>query len=416
MPVPEALVARILAGVPLDAAEIEAVPEPFRSIARRVVGANGNGPHEFDKVLNELLPEVERAQFKQAVFSVDPYSGTCITGLSEAAAVYAAQFKKLADALAPRPRLPNIVEGILQPRSLSIWYGSPGSLKSNLLLDLCFSVAMGRPWLPDLPGAGPRRGFAVKPSPALWIDSDNGVEVLTERLAAFARGYQAPEDTPIYWLTFPNPPIAAAKGLPGLTDYALSVRAGVIVIDNLLRVAGVRDENSSEIDAAMLSLRKLAEVSGAAVCLIHHKRKDSLGREGDSLRGHSSIEGGVDSALLIKREDGSSAVIVKPTKSRRKPPETFGALWTFELADDGQSLHEARFWRSDPKDPEAEASAEVRRRILEALKNGPINQGELAAVVGGAKARVIAEANALIMEGAVKRNKGKNNATIYQLL
>ena len=256
----------------------------------------------------------------------------------------------------------------------------------------------------------------MKPSPALWIDSDNGVEVLTERLAAFARGYQAPEDTPIYWLTFPNPPIAAAKGLPGLTDYALSVKAGVIVIDNLLRVAGVRDENSSEIDAAMLSLRKLAEVSGAAVCLIHHKRKDSLGREGDSLRGHSSIEGGIDSALLIKREEGSDAVIVKRTKSRRKPPETFGALWTFELADDGQSLHEARFWRSDPKDPEAEASAEVRRRILEALKNGPINQGELAAVVGGAKARVIAEANALIVEGAVKRDKGKNNATIYQLL
>jgi len=258
MPIPEALIARILAGVSVDAAEIEAVPEPFRSIARRIVGANGNGPHEFDKALNELLPEAERAPFKQAVFAVDPYAETCIAGLSEAAAVYAAQFKKLADALAPRPRLPNIVEGLLQPRSLSIWYGSPGSLKSNLLLDLCFSVAMGRPWLPDLPGSGLRRGFAVKPSPALWIDSDNGVEVLTERLAAFARGYQAPDDTPIYWLTFPNPPIAAAKGLPGLTDYALSVKAGVIVIDNLLRVAGVRDENSSEIDAAMLSLRKLA--------------------------------------------------------------------------------------------------------------------------------------------------------------
>ena len=42
MPIPEALIARILAGVPVDAAEIEAVPEPFRSIARRIVGANGN--------------------------------------------------------------------------------------------------------------------------------------------------------------------------------------------------------------------------------------------------------------------------------------------------------------------------------------------------------------------------------------
>jgi len=49
-------------------------------------------------------------------------------------------------------------------------------------------------------------------SPTLWLDLDNGSEVLTERLAAFARCYQAPNDTPFYWLTFPNPPIAAVKG------------------------------------------------------------------------------------------------------------------------------------------------------------------------------------------------------------
>jgi hypothetical protein len=412
------ILARLLAGVPVPVPDLDALPDPARSIAWRVANASGNGALEaFDLGLAEL-PEDERAAFKAAVFSADPLTepGPEPAGLvSEGVKVYGAQFKTLADAMAPHQKLPSVVEGVLPSRSLTVWYGSPGNLKSNLLLDLCFSVATGFYWLPDLPSRGAGLGLTVNQCPALWLDIDNGEDVVTERLAAFANARHAPNDAPIHWLTFPNPPMVAVKGLPGLTDYALSIKAGVIVIDNLLRVAGVRDENASEIDGAMVNLRRLAEDTGAAVCLIHHKRKDSLGREGDSLRGHSSIEGGVDSAFLIKREDNQDTITVKCTKARRKPVETFGALWTYTLAEDGETLQEARFWRADPKDHEAESKAELRQCVLSALSNGPLNQSHLADAVGAAKSKVIETANALIAEGKIMTDKGDRNATIYRL-
>jgi hypothetical protein len=207
----------------------------------------------------------------------------------------------------------------------------------------------------------------------------------------------------------------ASEGLPGLTAYALSIRAGLIVIDNLLRVAGVRDENASEIDAAMANLRKLSEATGAAVEAIHHRRKDTLGREGDSLRGHSSIEGAIDSAFLVKREDGADEITVKCTKARRKPIETFGALWTYELAADGETLHTARFWRAQVRDPKAEAEAELRARILRALADGPMNTREILDMAGARKDSTLAALRALTLAREIKCETGAHGAKVYSL-
>lgn len=112
-------------------------------------------------------------------------------------------------------------------------------------------------------------------------------------------------------------------------------------------------------------------------------RQQGRGREGDSVRGHSRIEAGVDSAFLVKREDGADEITVKCTKARRKPIDTFGALWTYELADDGETLHKARFCRADPHDLTAESGAERQARILAVLTVGPKNQTGLAEAVGG---------------------------------
>jgi AAA domain len=417
----EAIIARLLAGVPVGPDAVDALAEPAREIARRVAGGNGNGPLvAFDSALADLVPDLAaRQKFREDVFCADPYAdpnaGNFVT---EAAAKVAAQVKTLAQALAPRPRLPGVVQGILQSRSLSIWYGSPGNLKSNLLLDLCFAAATGAGWLPDLPGKGNDAGFAVTQCPALWLDIDNGEDVIAERLAAFARARSALAATPIHWLTFPNPPMLAVKGLPGLTAYALDIRAGVIVIDNLLRIAGVRDENASEIDGAMVNLRKLAEDTGAAVCLIHHKRKDSLGREGDSLRGHSSIEGGIDTAFLIKREDKQNTVAVKCTKARRKPVETFGALWTYTLADDGETLHEARFWRAEVQDPTARAFDDLKARCLQIITDaGDVGttQSETVKLAMAKTERTVAALSDLVLSTQVTVERGAHGAKVYKL-
>lgn len=327
--------------------------------------------------------------------------------------LYAQQVRTLADVMTPRPQLPPIVRGILQRRSLSIWFGSPGDLKSSLLIDLCFAVTTGTPWLVSLPARGGGAGFDVTQGAALWIDIDNGEDVITERFKAFATAYHAPSDTPIFHMTFPTPPLAAARGLPGLADYARSINADLIVIDNLLRVAGVKDENSSEIDAAMANLRRLAEDSGAHVALVHHKRKETQGRGGNNLRGHSSIEAAIDAGFMIER-DGDT-VTAKNTKARRKPVDTFAALWTFEHEADGETLHAARFYRADVTDPKAEELAETQARIVEALAAGPLNQTELAAATGKRKETVIEAASGLIINRRVTCETGARGAKMYRL-
>lgn len=318
----------------------------------------------------------------------------------------------LADALSPRPHSPMIVQGILPCRSLSVWFGAPGELKTNLLLDMGIAVAAGSRWLSPLPGRV-GSGITVSQCPVLWVDLDNGEDVMSERIAAFARAYNAPESTPIYWLSFPSPPLRAAKGLAGLVKYAQGISAGVIVIDNLLRVAGVKDENSSEMDTAMSHLRQLAEDTGAAVALVHHRRKDTMGRNGDTLRGHSSIEASIDSGFLIER-DGDT-VTVTCTKARRKPIATFAALWTFEHELNGETLHAARFYGVSVPDPKAKAEADLKARILATLATGPMNQSELVGATGARKSAVLDALNTLVTEQKVSSQRGPKNARVYEL-
>jgi len=325
--------------------------------------------------------------------------------------VYEGQTRTLAHALKPRPQQTYIVGGILPRRSLSLWFGSPGSLKSNLLLDMGLAVATGSRWLPDLPSGGNGAGLAVTQCPTLAIDVDNGEDILSERLAAFASAYSAPPDAPLYWLTFPVPPIVASKSLKYLTNHALSLGVGLIMIDNLLRVTGVRDENASEIDTAMSNLRKLAEDTGAAVCVIHHRRKDTNGREGDSIRGHSSIEAALDAAFLVKRS--GDTVTVTCTKARRKPIETFSALWTYDHQADGETLREARFYRVPVCDMKAQAEAELQARILDTVADKPLTKSAIRTATGGRRDIVYAVIDKMRLEGVLKPIHGDRNATFY---
>jgi hypothetical protein len=388
-------IAKQLRGLPVDVAALDALAEPGRSIARRLVDVNGNGPEVFKTALDELVKDPGQAQdFYRAVFAVDPLSefGPGKTGTPSAA--YAGQSKTLAEAYAPRRRLPFVVEGLLPRRSLTLVFGAEGSLKSAMLADLCLSLATGTPWLSTLGTAPPDKGigtgFVVNPCTVLWVDADNGEDLTAERLAAFGRAYHAPNDAPVHWLSFPTPPIVAVKGLQDLTAHALEIGAGLIVIDNLLRIAGAKDENSSEMDTAMGNLRRLAEDTDAAVIVIHHRTKDRARDDGLTIRGHSSIPAAPDSIFLVNRPDDngkpSDTITIKQTKARRKPVEPFAALWTYELGLDGETLQTARFWRADlPTSGKAAKLGKAQTFVLRYLHEHG-GQATVEAIMNGADA------------------------------
>src|SRR5690606_12673875 len=102
--------------------------------------------------------------------------------------------RTLTDAYRPRPPVEYLVEGLFPTPSLNIVYGSPGTLKSMVLADMCICVAAGLPWLmPITTNQG--NTFGVTQAPILWIDLDNGARRSDERFEALARSRDLDADT-----------------------------------------------------------------------------------------------------------------------------------------------------------------------------------------------------------------------------
>lgn len=329
----------------------------------------------------------------------------------------------IADALAPRPKIPHLVKGVIPTGSVSIWYGYPGSLKSALVMDMAMAVATGKPWLPAMPHSGAvSPGFPTQQVPVMWIDIDNGLDVTSERVAAFARTYQAPANTPFYYMSYPTPTIQASRGgsITSLQAHLLNLpqKPGLIVLDTLLRAAHVKDENSSEMDTVMNHLHKMAEDIAAALAMISHSKKENYGRAGNGLRGHSSIEGGVDSVFHVKREAHSDVIQIENQKARRKPVKEFSAKWTYALDIDQESLFEARFWfePSSGMSKQQTTVASLCKRIIEVVeKEGPLNQSDLFSHIGGHRSNFKDALKKVVQDGDVVANSGPYNSVIYEI-
>lgn len=329
--------------------------------------------------------------------------------------------KTLADALQPQPPVAYAADGIFPLPSLSIVYGAPGSMKSLLMADLAICVAAGRWWLPPPPNdkSGAVQPFKVTQMPALWLDFDNGARRTGNRLAAFARAYKA-GNAPLFYLSLPTLPFDATKpaAVVAMVNYIKALETKFVVIDNLLTISGGRDENAPEIAPVMRGLRTITERTGAAVVVIHHARKQNgiRGRLGDDLRGHSSILGAIDLALLVEREEGADSVTVKSTKSRDVEVEPFGALFTYAHKAGTHDLETASFFGQ--KVVGIETLRDVQQAIIAALTRAgrPLNQNELVKAVqmSGVKAgrdriRAIADK----MASTIRITKGARGAVLY---
>jgi hypothetical protein len=153
----------------------------------------------------------------------------------------------------------------------------------------------------------------------------------------------------------------------------------MIVIDNLGTVSGGVDENSPQMKAVMSNLRRLADVTGAAVIVIHHQRKSNgfKGRVGDTLRGHSSIEAALDLALLVERdEESGDSIKVKSTKTRNVEVMPFSATFIYKHKLNSYELAEAQFLGLEPE--KDESLIILHNTILACAKSSPgVNQTRL---------------------------------------
>jgi hypothetical protein len=286
----------------------------------------------------------------------------------------------LADAYQERPPLEYIAAGLFALPSLNIVYGAPGTLKSFLLSDLAVCAAAGSEWLSP---AAWVNGNLAQPVPTrkcqvMWLDFDNGSRRTLDRFGALGRSRLLPTDTDLTFYSMPSPWLDAGnkKSIDSLLARMLTRGIKFLIVDNLGVVSGNADENSGDMVAVMSEFRQLAELTGAAIVLIHHQRKGngSIGRAGDSLRGHSSIEAALDLALLVEREDLADTVSIKATKVRGADVLPFSAVFTYANRPDGE-LHTARFFGIASDDNRSGAAIE--REVLASLRSDTLNKTEL---------------------------------------
>lgn len=296
---------------------------------------NGSTPHDLDAEFGSYsvpIPE-EAAQEESQPNRVTQW-----------------ELRTLKHAYQPRKPINYIVDGIFAEATLNIVYGAPGSLKSMILADMMVCVAAGLPWLEPIPQFEP----APKPvytmqCPALWVDFDNGTRRTDERFDALARARELPEDTPLHYVSMPSPWLNASdKGFMNeFADLIQSYGIKLVIVDNLGLITGGTEENSADMASVMGNLRSLAEITGAAVVIIHHQRKGSAGstgRKGDTLRGHSSIEAALDLAVVVEREMGSNDVNLIATKVRGADFSRLSAMFTYQHREGTKELETARFY------------------------------------------------------------------------
>jgi hypothetical protein len=392
----------------------EALDGQWRYVRQRLPGTNGNQPAhdipqpeiiEREDNTAESKQLAKTAEVKQVKTPANQRPGT------------AWKIRTLQDAYAERPPIAYIADGLFAIPSLNIMYGAPGTLKSMVLAELCVCVAGGIPWLTAPDGSG---GRAVLQAPVLWIDIDNGQRRTDERFEAFARARQLSADAPLYYTTFPVPPLNAGRpeSIDLLVRTIKQCQARLIVIDNLCVTAGDVDENSAAMAGVMANYRRIAEDLGVVIVLIHHQRKSnsSAARVGETLRGHSSIEASLDLALLVTRE-ADNEILITGTKERGYGIEPFGAQFSFEHKPGTSDLAVARFWPYQ----KVAGLAEIRQTIqmtLEEVRESP--KTKLAEIVykqlgkhGVNKIRD--EIDCLIAAGVIAVETGKGNTQMCRL-
>lgn len=210
------------------------------------------------------------------------------------------RFLSCRDELFRRPKPNWLIPGILPQRGLGCFWGQPGSGKTFLAVDIAVSVATNSHW----------RGASVKnPGRVLYIaaEDDNGVQIRLE--SAFAsRGLR---DTAIRVLPT-SPVFTSAKQSETLLEAIRGEgKASLVFVDTLAAVTPGADENSSkDIGPLIAFCRKIEQVTGAMVILIHHSRKD-----GDSIRGSSSLHAAFDVEWKISDEKTHREMYISKMKN-----------------------------------------------------------------------------------------------------
>jgi hypothetical protein len=231
------------------------------------------------------------------------------------------------DQLDRLPAPARLIGDYLVQNSLAALYGRPGTGKSFIAMSMAFSVVTGQSFF----------GHQTVQGPVLYVAAE-GTAGLPQRQRAWREMCPDGDLSDMHWLPCAVSLIDVDWAM-GLAKLTAELAPRLVIIDTLNRSMPGGDENSSiDMSALVSACDQIREMSGATVLLVHHTPKD-----GTTLRGHSALEGAVDTALLM---EAAGDKLITLTVTKQKDIATIDRL-VLELVPVGTSVvpmesHEGR--------------------------------------------------------------------------
>ena len=222
--------------------------------------------------------------------------------------------------------------------TLALLYGKPKSYKSFLALDFGLSIAGGRSW-------GDR---ATAQGPVIYVAAE-GLAGLGKRIQAWEQAYghtrtASGED---FYVLPERVRVLQPNDVAALVDLTTILKPALVVLDTLNRSLAGGDENNSRDMGLAVEAADQIRQAGSTVLIVHHADK-----EGRNYRGHSSLEGAVDTVLRLEKAGRSLTLITDAQKDAaeadriklKTSSESVGADTSLVLycqTDDGSNDDEA---------------------------------------------------------------------------
>ena len=217
------------------------------------------------------------------------------------------------------PAIDFIVLGLISAGSVNLVVGEGGSKKTWAMLDLGVAVAQGEKWL----------DFQTKQGVVLFVDEESGPLRLRRRLHETLRGHTAQPEIPFAFISLSQINFREINDINALHVLIETIKAQLVIIDALADIMPGADENAvKDVQPIFLALRRIAEITRAAIVIIHHANKVG------GYRGSTALKGAVDLMLMVDSKPKSEHITFKVEKARDIEPIQFAAVANFSQDTD----------------------------------------------------------------------------------
>lgn len=192
------------------------------------------------------------------------------------------------------PELPCVVNGMI-PKGLTFLAGRPKKGKSWVALQMCLSVAMGRPFL----------GKETEQGDVLYLALEDHPRRIKARIHQLLG--EPPYQEELSRLTFLFGKDVPPGDLRSVEAWLASAeKPRLIVIDTLGRFSpptGPAEETCGQIYANMVELKALAEEHNVGIVFIHHTRKTGESENPiDAISGSTAYAAAADAVVVMDRD------------------------------------------------------------------------------------------------------------------